>query len=85
MVYFIILELPAIVTITPLDISDGPCMTFDGIPMVEALQKLEKEGAACVGLNCTCGPETMVPLIREIRPHIKVRRQHKLILTSFSA
>ena len=66
--------LPILVTICPLDITDGPCMTFDGVPMVEALQRLEKEGAACVGLNCARGPGTMIPLIKEIRPHIKVRK-----------
>ena len=41
--------------------------TTDDVPIVEACKRLEASGADVVGLNCTRGPETMLPLLREIR------------------
>jgi betaine-homocysteine S-methyltransferase len=41
--------------------------TTDGVPIVEACRRLEAGGADVVGLNCTRGPQTMLPLLREIR------------------
>ena len=59
------------VTLAPAGVGGKP-LTFDGYSLIDALQKLEAEGAACVGLNCARGPATMLPLIRELRQHIKV-------------
>lgn len=39
----------------------------DGYSHVEACKIMEKEGAQIVGLNCSRGPETMMPLLQEIR------------------
>ncbi len=39
----------------------------DGFSQVEACRLLEKEGADVVGLNCSRGPETMMPMLKEIR------------------
>ncbi|KAJ8314969.1 hypothetical protein KUTeg_007119, partial [Tegillarca granosa] len=55
--------LPAVITITP----HVPDHTYDNVPLAEACLKLENAGAAVVGLNCARGPETMLPLLREIR------------------
>ena len=41
--------------------------TLDGVPMVEACRRLDDAGATVVGLNCARGPQTMLPLLREIR------------------
>lgn len=55
--------LPAVVTLSP-----PAGNTFvEGVTITDACKQLEDAGAAVVGLNCGRGPETMIPLIREIR------------------
>ncbi|RUS81983.1 hypothetical protein EGW08_010252 [Elysia chlorotica] len=54
---------PAVVTLVP----GARAVTFDGVPYPEACLMLEEAGAAVVGLNCGRGPETMLPLIAEVR------------------
>jgi len=39
----------------------------DGYGFAEACQVLEREGADVVGLNCSRGPETMNPILKDIR------------------
>jgi betaine-homocysteine S-methyltransferase len=41
--------------------------TIDGYELDEACKRLEAAGADVVGLNCSRGPETMLPLIERIR------------------
>ena len=41
--------------------------TFEGWTPGEACRRLEAAGADVVGLNCLRGPQTMLPLLREIR------------------
>jgi betaine-homocysteine S-methyltransferase len=55
--------LPSVVTFASFE-TDA---TTDGVSLVEACQRLEAAGADVVGLNCTRGPDTMLPLLREIR------------------
>jgi len=55
--------LPAVITMAPTKSGSSN----DGIPMPEVCKKLEEDGAACVGINCMRGPDTMLPLIREVR------------------
>jgi betaine-homocysteine S-methyltransferase len=55
--------LPSVVT---LSIHRGEEL-FDGVNVVEACRRLELGGADVVGLNCQRGPETMMPVIRQIR------------------
>src|SRR6202163_1976495 len=43
----------------------------DGWTAAEACKRLENAGADVVGLNCHRGPETMMPLLREIRKAVK--------------
>ena len=62
--------LPAVVTIT----AYIPDVTMDDIPIPEACRRLEEAGAAVVGLNCSRGPSTMLPLIRDIREVCQVSR-----------
>jgi betaine-homocysteine S-methyltransferase len=57
------LGLPAMVTFA----SVHPEHTYDGVGYVEACQRVADAGAALVGLNCSRGPATMQPLLREIR------------------
>jgi betaine-homocysteine S-methyltransferase len=45
--------------------------TKDGYSFVEACQLLEERGADVVGLNCSRGPDTMLPLVEEIRQGVK--------------
>ncbi|MCY4407183.1 MAG: homocysteine S-methyltransferase family protein [Rhodospirillaceae bacterium] len=42
-------------------------ITRDGLSMAEAAKRLEDAGADVVGLNCTRGPATMLPLLGPIR------------------
>lgn len=39
----------------------------DGVPLEEAVQRLEQAGADVVGLNCARGPRTMLPEVERIR------------------
>jgi betaine-homocysteine S-methyltransferase len=55
--------LPTVVTLA-LHQSDD---TRDGVPAVEACKRLEDAGADVVGLNCSRGPATMMPLLAPIR------------------
>jgi len=48
--------------------------TVEGIPLPEACKQLEDADADVVGLNCTRGPKTMLPLIKEIRKVCKVSK-----------
>jgi betaine-homocysteine S-methyltransferase len=55
--------LPAVVTFAIH--SDGT--SFEGWTPGEACRRLEAAGADVVGLNCLRGPQTMLPLLREVR------------------
>jgi betaine-homocysteine S-methyltransferase len=60
------LGVPAVVTIA----IHRPGETLEGLSPAEACKRLEDTGADVVGLNCARGPETMLPLLRQIRPAI---------------
>jgi betaine-homocysteine S-methyltransferase len=46
-------------------------MTRDGHSPAEACRHLEAAGADVVGLNCHRGPQTMMPLLKEIRAAVR--------------
>jgi betaine-homocysteine S-methyltransferase len=46
--------------------------TYDGYDYVEACRILADRGATVVGLNCSRGPETMLPLLERIRAAVDV-------------
>jgi betaine-homocysteine S-methyltransferase len=56
-------ELPSVVTLA----FHRAHETRDGHSPAEACRRLEQAGADVVGLNCIRGPETMLPMIAEIR------------------
>jgi len=56
------LGLPTIVTFASTE-----AWTIDGYEFDEACKRLEAAGADVVGLNCSRGPATMLPLIEKIR------------------
>jgi betaine-homocysteine S-methyltransferase len=62
------LGLPAMVTFA----SVQPEKTYDGYDYIEACRVLADKGAALVGLNCSRGPETMLPLLERIRAAVDV-------------
>jgi betaine-homocysteine S-methyltransferase len=62
------LGLPAMVTFA----SVQPTSTYDGYDYVEACRVLADHGATVVGLNCSRGPETMLPLLERIRSAVDV-------------
>ena len=62
------LGLPAMVTFA----SVQPTTTYDGYDYVEACRILADHGATIVGLNCSRGPETMLPLLEAIRAAVDV-------------
>lgn len=62
------LDLPAMVTFA----SVQPEKTYDGYDYVEACKILADQGAAIVGLNCSRGPETMLPLLEKIRAAVDI-------------
>ena len=61
------LGLPAMVTFA----SVGE-QTYDGYDYVEACRILADNGATVVGLNCSRGPQTMLPLLERIRSSVDV-------------
>lgn len=63
------LDFPTVVSICPASKKE---VTFDGVPIPEALARLESEGADVVTLNCARGPKTMLPLIEKCRAVCKV-------------
>jgi betaine-homocysteine S-methyltransferase len=62
------LGLPAMVTFASVQAST----TYDGYDYVEACRILADHGATVVGLNCSRGPETMLPLLEAIRAAVDV-------------
>ncbi len=62
------LGLPAMVTFA----SVQPTLTYDGYDYVEACRVLADAGATIVGLNCSRGPETMLPLLEAIRSAVDI-------------
>ncbi|MDP9400832.1 MAG: homocysteine S-methyltransferase family protein [Actinomycetota bacterium] len=60
--------LPAVVTLAA---HHNPAMR-EGVSVAEACKRLEAAGADVVGLNCTRGPRTMLPLLREVRQAVSV-------------
>ncbi len=62
------LGLPAMVTFA----SVQPAGTYDGYDYVDACAVLAERGATAVGLNCSRGPETMLPLLERIRSSVDV-------------
>ena len=62
--------MPAVVTLFPAKNET----TTDGIPYGEAFNRLQKAGAAVVGLNCCRGPATMLPVLQKARQDYKVIR-----------
>ncbi len=62
------LGLPAMVTLA----SVQPERTYDGYDYVEACRILADHGAAAVGLNCSRGPATMLPLLARVREAVDI-------------
>jgi betaine-homocysteine S-methyltransferase len=58
--------LRAVVTVT----AHRAPQTRDGYTFGEACKRFEDAGADVVGINCGRGPETMMPLIREVRESV---------------
>ena len=61
-------ELPVMCSLTVQ--ADGSA--YFGGDCVEAVQTLQELGAAAVGINCSCGPEQLVSLVRNMRRVAKV-------------
>ena len=60
-------ELPSLVTFA----SSSAEQTIDGYDLAEACKRLEDGGADVVGLNCSRGPETMLPILDRIRTAVR--------------
>jgi betaine-homocysteine S-methyltransferase len=60
--------LPAVVTLTIH--RDGTAR--EGLSPAEACRRIEAAGADVVGLNCTRGPDTFLPLLQEVRNAVSV-------------
>jgi methionine synthase I (cobalamin-dependent) len=62
------LGLPSMVTFA----SVQPTTTYDGHTYVDAVKRLADAGATVVGLNCSRGPATMLPVLEEIRRAVDI-------------
>lgn len=65
----IFLELPKVVTMFPTQTTK----TSDDVALPEAMRMLEELGADVVGLNCSFGPETILPLMEDIKAKCQVK------------
>ncbi|XP_070568446.1 betaine--homocysteine S-methyltransferase 1-like [Ptychodera flava] len=65
--------LPAVITLTTgtVEYRDGKYNTLGSEPYDQVCQKLYDAGATVVGLNCGRGPETMIPILEQIRKTYK--------------
>ncbi len=70
--------LPALVNLAP----NRDCRTFDKepVPIPQALKQLSEAGADVVGINCFAGPDTIIPMMEEIKKVVKVRRGSQSLL-----
>ena len=59
-------KLPAVV-----NFGTAQATTVDGYSYADACRIVEERGADVVGLNCSRGPATMLPLLREVRAAVK--------------
>ena len=60
--------LPAVVTVT----AHWEGTVREGLSSAEACRQLEAAGADVVGINCTRGPDTLLPLLEEVRAAVSV-------------
>lgn len=60
--------LPAVITL----VADHAADTREGWPVTEACRRLADAGADVVGLNCSRGPATMLPVLEELVPAVDV-------------
>jgi methionine synthase I (cobalamin-dependent) len=58
---------PSVVTFT----QNVTGQTRDGYKLGEACRALEEAGADVVGLNCGSGPDTILPLMQDVKAHCK--------------
>ncbi|XP_071955581.1 betaine--homocysteine S-methyltransferase 1-like [Antedon mediterranea] len=65
-------KVPAVITMAShkFDVN-GDVGTMDGYTLQDCCKLLEDAGAAVVGLNCTRGPSTMLPIMEKIRKTCK--------------
>ena len=49
-----------------------PDRTVDEVSVIEASRRLEAKGAAVVGLNCSRGPKTILPLMKKVKEACQV-------------
>ena len=59
---------PAVITV----MAFPDCMMQDGVPVTETCRVLEERGAAVVGVNCARGPDSVLPVMKEVRKVTKV-------------
>jgi betaine-homocysteine S-methyltransferase len=60
-------ELPSVVTMS----FPQPDKTRDGIPLQDAFRQLKAHGADVVGINCHRGPNTLLPLLEQLRQAVE--------------
>lgn len=60
--------LPAVITL----VVDRAADTREGWSLPDACRRLAADGASVVGLNCSRGPETLLPLVEQIVPAVDV-------------
>ena len=48
-------------------------VTIDGVSVPALCRELEELGADVVGLNCSLGPDTMIPIMRKVKDACNVK------------
>ncbi len=66
----LILGLPAVVNLAAM--KDSITMDKNPVPIPEALKQLSEAGADVVGINCFAGPDTIIPMMKEIKKVVTV-------------
>ena len=61
-----------------------PDRTVDEVPAIDACCRLEAQGAAVVGLNCSRGPKNILPLIKKVKEACQVNIVFSRFFRSFT-
>ncbi len=67
---YLVLGLPAVVNLAAM--KDSVTLDKEPVAIPQALKQLSDAGADVVGINCFSGPDTIIPIMKEIKKVVAV-------------
>lgn len=65
-------DLPTALSFTLQRDGDGVLRTLDGVPLLEAAQRVQQAGAFAVGVNCCDGPDMVIEAVQILRKGVSL-------------